>query len=168
MQVPFKNSYWVIDNKLLAGCVPTNFLFKKYEKIDCLLKFGIATIIDLRDDSFDSNFLNYKNFILTNNQNIEIINFKIKDFTCPSKELITQILNTIDAEIIKDRKIYIHCLGGIGRTGTIVACYLLRHKITNKQNILKYIEDLRKHSNCKKIKSPETKEQIEMVVNWKD
>ena len=74
MQVPFKNSYWVIDNKLLAGCVPTNFLFKKYEKIDCLLKFGIATIIDLRDDLFDSNFLNYKNFILTNNQYREQFN----------------------------------------------------------------------------------------------
>lgn len=167
MKIPFKNSCLVIENKLIEGCVPIDFAFKKYHKIDQLLKLDIDTIIDLRDNYLDFKLMNYRNYLQKNHKNIEVYNFKIKDFTCPSREIITEILDLIDLKINKGHKIYIHCLGGIGRTGTIIGSYKLRHKICNDKNILEYMQNLRLKNGCKKIKSPETNEQISMVVNWK-
>jgi predicted protein tyrosine phosphatase len=42
----------------------------------------------------------------------------IKDLSVPTERHMTRILNQINLFFKKDRPIYVHCLGGIGRTGT--------------------------------------------------
>ena len=49
---------------------------------------------------------------------------------------------------------------------TVVGCYLLRHGLANGKNVLDMIRDLRKDSEDSGRKSPETREQREMVVGW--
>jgi protein-tyrosine phosphatase len=44
--------------------------------------------------------------------------------------LMRRILDTIDAEIRDGRRIYVHCWGGVGRTGLVVGCYLVRKGMT--------------------------------------
>ena len=37
------------------------------------------------------------------------------------------ILDAIDAALDGGKTVYVHCWGGIGRTGTVVGCWLVRH-----------------------------------------
>ena len=38
-----------------------------------------------------------------------------------------QILDLVDDALGRDEPVYVHCFGGIGRTGTVVGCWLVRH-----------------------------------------
>ena len=45
-----------------------------------------------------------------------------------------------DAELQTGRKIYLHCWGGIGRTGTTVGCYLVRSGKTGEEALRQLAE----------------------------
>ncbi len=79
-----------------------------------------------------------------------------------------RILNQIDLVIAQKRPVYVHCLGGIGRTGTVVGCYLRRHGLADGKNVLEMIRKLRVTCEDAERRSPETKEQRVMVVGWGD
>ena len=57
----------------------------------------------------------------------------IPDTGNPKPAQVESILDTIDTAIAAGRRVYVHCWGGIGRTGTIVGCYLVRHGLTGDQ-----------------------------------
>ena len=59
--------------------------------------------------------------------------FAIIDRSIPMGEMMTTILDAIDKALIEGRNVYLHCWGGIGRTGTTVGCYLVRRGLTGKQ-----------------------------------
>ena len=40
---------------------------------------------------------------------------------------MSRILDDVDAALADGRTVYVHCWGGIGRTGTVVGCWLMRH-----------------------------------------
>jgi hypothetical protein len=88
----------------------------------------------------------------------------IKDLSVPTKRHMTRILNQIDLCIKHGKPVYVHCLGGIGRTGTVVGCYLVRHGLATGKNELDMIRDMRKDSEDSDRESPETGKQREMVV----
>ena len=53
--------------------------------------------------------------------------YGIPDRTCPSPATMTRILDRIDELLAAGEVVYVHCLAGIGRTGTVVGCWLVRH-----------------------------------------
>jgi protein-tyrosine phosphatase len=64
---------------------------------------------------------------------VERFNFPIPDFDVPSINLMKKILDTIDGQLERGHNVYVHCIGGIGRTGTTVACHLIRHGLTGEE-----------------------------------
>ncbi len=92
----------------------------------------------------------------------------IKDMTVPSQKEMTRILNQIDMCIKHDKSVFIHCLGGRGRTGTVVGCYLARHGIARGKQAIDKINELRRNTPDLALPSPETREQVEMVANWEE
>jgi protein-tyrosine phosphatase len=57
-------------------------------------------------------------------------------------------------------------LGGKGRTGTVVGCYLARHGYAAGNEVIKKIKELRKKTEDFSDPSPETGKQINMVIKW--
>jgi protein-tyrosine phosphatase len=65
------------------------------------------------------------------------------------------------------RKIYLHCWGGIGRTGTTVGCYLVRHGNTGEE-ALRQVGEWWKTVPKSQIHahSPETRAQADFILKW--
>ena len=164
MKTPITNSYWVIPDKLLAGEYPrnTNYNLSK-RKIHSLENAGIKIFIDLTDKT--DGLAKYDNFL----NKADYYNYPIIDVSVPAnKQLTTDILNRIDESLIQDKKVYLHCLGGVGRTGVIVGCYLKRLGYRN-YNVMDKLNEL--WSYCPKSAyraSPETQEQIDYILNWSE
>jgi len=62
--------------------------------------------------------------------------------------------------------VYVHCLGGIGRTGTVVGCYLVRHGLPGEE-ALEHLQNLRKETPDWWFQSPESSAQKNMILDWK-
>jgi protein-tyrosine phosphatase len=86
--------------------------------------------------------------------------FPIADWSCPASQEMSSILDTIDAAIAAGRTVYAHCRGGIGRTGTVVGCYLVRHGWPAGEALTQVAEW--------REGSPETEEQRRFVREWRE
>ena len=168
---PISESYWVEPGRLLAGEYPGHYDGEQARKrIDALIEAGFNTFIDLTRPNESSP---YFRILIEQSQAYDVkVNyqrFPIGDFGLPTIEQMISILDTIDNELQAGRKIYLHCWGGIGRTGTTVGCYLVRRGKTGEEALRQLAEWWREvpksqyHSH-----SPETYEQMEFVRNWED
>lgn len=61
---------------------------------------------------------------------------------------------------------YVHCWGGVGRTGTVVGCYLVRSGLSGDEALAR-IRQLRRNEATANRPSPETDEQRNMVRSWR-
>jgi hypothetical protein len=165
---PIPACYWVIPGRFLAGEYPRTMDPVASEKrLAALIESGIRVFIDLTQDV--DNLLPYAGLFseVSPNQEIKHERFPIKDRSIPeSPECTGNILDTIDAHLAAGRGVYLHCWGGIGRTGTVVGCWLGRHG-QNAQVALRYLGIL--WHPCSKSafrRSPETVEQEKYLMSW--
>jgi len=166
---PFENSYWVVPGRFLAGEYPRNKdRDSSLVKIRDIVHGGVNCFIDLtaKQDGLEP----YTDLLADfPDRKIAYRNFPIDDVSVPdSTQDMEDILDAIDAALNKDQTVYIHCWGGIGRTGVVVGCWLSRHGFMGFF-ALKKLEDL--WSDCPKSayrKSPETREQENYIVNWNE
>ncbi|MBI2334113.1 MAG: dual specificity protein phosphatase family protein, partial [Chloroflexi bacterium] len=95
--------------------------------------------------------------------------FAIRDHGVPSEQTMTLILDTIDAAIQSGSPVYVHCWGGVGRTGIVVGCYLVRHGMSAEKALerVNALYKTRPH-NYFLVRSPETEEQADFVRNWRE
>jgi protein tyrosine phosphatase len=175
MKTPFERSYWVVPGKLLAGYYPGDLDKDMMSyKLNGLLSAGISTVINLMEpdeinfygDMFDQYETHLTSLAQYHYIPVECVRFPIKDMGIPTEELMIQILDTIDHAYSLNKSVYVHCLGGVGRTGTVVGCYLIRHGMATSKNVLKTIASLMEKGRVFGYRSPQTFEQEAFVFNW--
>lgn len=167
--LPFPKSYWVISNKLIVGEIPASQTIEEsHKKLSGLVNININAVINLMEADEKNRsgelFYNYSEFL--NLHKIETHRFPIKDGSIPTVERMTEILNLIDEYNSKNKIVYVHCWGGVGRTGTVIGCYLKRHGIADNNNVLNQIDTLKINTPIASRMSPETIEQQDFVLSW--
>jgi len=169
IQRPIAESYWVVPDHFLAGEYPGHFDGEHArQRLDALIGAHFDTIVDLTRANETTPYLR----ILQEECNyygveVQHHRFAIGDFGLPTPEFMESILNMIDNSLQAGRKIYLHCWGGIGRTGTTVGCYLVRHGMSG-DDALRQLADWWRGVPKSRIhsQSPETSEQVEFIRAW--
>ena len=82
-----------------------------------------------------------------------------------AEKVMKEILDFIETEITEGRVVYLHCFRGLGRTGTVVGCYLIRNG-ADRCRITSVISNLRKGVAGDFRKSPENDFQMSFIDNW--
>jgi protein-tyrosine phosphatase len=169
--IPFERSYWVIPNRLLAGEIPSaRDEDESKTKLSSLMNANVNVIINLMKEDErnyrDELFFDYSNYL--NPENIVMHRMSITDLSIPNKSHMLRILDIIDEALNNNKVVYVHCWGGVGRTGTVVGCYLMRHGMANNANVIETIEYLKRTTSIAERESPETEEQQQFLRNWKE
>jgi protein-tyrosine phosphatase len=176
LEKPFDRSYWVVPHNLLAGCYPgSRDPDEASQRLQGLLNCGIRYVVNLMEehetDHSGNGFVPYENTLreIADGLAVDVyfIRHPIRDNGVPSTEQMVAILDTIDHAISSELSVYVHCWGGVGRTGSVVGCYLARHGIAKGQECLDKINELRRTNPTVQRNSPETIEQANMVLCWK-
>jgi hypothetical protein len=166
---PFPESYWVVPDKLLAGAYPGDFDPTRMRlKLTALLNFGFDTFFNLTaENELPAYYMTLKEEAALYNMQITHQRFSITDKGLPSPKNMYAILDSIDNALASGHKIYLHCWGGIGRTGTTVGCYLVRHGLSGQEAVVKLASLYRTAIQSKLHPiSPETQEQVNFIINW--
>ena len=163
---PIPDSYWVVPNRLLAGEYPGSYDSTRAQaRLAKFLDAGIRTFIDLTEDD---ELERYDTWLpeLARERGVECHHrrYAIRDMGVPDADLLARILGAIDEEIAAGRPVYVHCWAGVGRTGTIVGCWLVTQGASGKEAIRR-IAELRRGTPDGSRRSPETDEQRRLILD---
>ena len=168
LPTPIVNCYWVDPGRLLAGEYPRNpDDASSRRKLQALTDAGVSAFIDLTEEGELTRVDALKPYAQWLPNGIHR-RFPITDGSVPdSPELTTVILDAIDQDLAAGRTVYVHCWGGVGRTGLIVGCWLARHG-RRGGSALERLRQLwrRNPKSLRRPSSPERPEQEEYVRRW--
>jgi cell division cycle 14 len=122
---------WLIPNKLLAFASPsTTNMYHGYrvctaeELVPVFRDLGITTVIRLNGKTYEESIFR--------DAGIAHVDLFFQDGTCPSEEILHSFLKIVDQPGI----VALHCKAGLGRTGTLAGCYMIkRHGFTANEAI---------------------------------
>ena len=110
--------YWLIEGSL-AGCSRPGARGADLELDLAELKArGIGAILSLTEEPLGHGALA--------RQGLDGLHLPVDDFHAPTTRQMQIALSFIDNAVADNRAVAVHCLAGQGRTGTILAAYLLR------------------------------------------
>ena len=118
---PLHQSYFV-GGKLFAGEYPGDKYGELAEaKLKRMHHFGVRHFVDLTEEG---ELRPYQHLLPSGTT---YLRFPIRDVYVPnSVEAVHQLIDKMEYLTQQEGYTYIHCWGGVGRTGTIVACYEAR------------------------------------------
>ena len=170
---PIPNSYWVKPGRLAAGEYPGAVTPEAAAtKVRDLLRSGIDHLIDLTEtrDGLEPYAQIAEEEARSLGKTVVRENHPITDLSVPrTPEQMTTILDAIDNALDNDRTVYVHCWGGIGRTGTVVGCWLVRHGCTGEEALAQVADWWMGMAKARPGRSsPETYEQRQYVLGWRE
>jgi atypical dual specificity phosphatase len=116
------NFSWIIENQLAGVSYP-----RSEDAIALLQKLGVRALLSLSEESLSADLLR--------KYQLQREHLPLADFTAPTLEQVEQALAIIDGFLVHGLPVAVHCGAGLGRTGTILACYLVSQGSSAKDAI---------------------------------
>ena len=91
---------------------------------------------------------------------IDYLHISVQDYGAPSLEELDYVVNYISQQIDRTRPVMVHCSGGKGRTGIILAAYLIKKE--NDMTADNAISRLRRI----RVESIQSKDQEKIMFNY--
>lgn len=116
MNLSIPNFSFVYEDKV-AGSAHPGFGRDMAHSLAELRELGISAIVSLTETPLDSPLLEEFGF--------QYAHLPILDFTPPSLEQTVRAMEFVKENVGQGRAVLIHCTAGQGRTGTMLAAYLV-------------------------------------------
>jgi protein-tyrosine phosphatase len=169
---PTSSSYWVVPSLLLAGAYPGDSdPDERRRKMQALVDAGVRAFVNLMQED-ETNwagvpFVPYVDVAQQFCPNVVCVRHPIQDLSVPTASEMCDMLDTIDQHLESQKAVYVHCWGSVGRTGTVIGCWLLRHRLAEPSDVLDVLMQLRQQDRKRRNRmSPETGEQQRFVREW--
>ena len=168
------NCYWAQPHSLLAGEYPADRNPKRIPpKLAQYLDCGITAFLDLTEAHEDLRPYDGVLQPLAAARGVDCAyrRMPIVDVSTPhSPSLMRDILAQLDSWMGEDRRVYVHCWGGVGRTGTAIGCWLVERGMTGAQALQHlqqlWVTNMSAEKLAKSPQSPETHAQRNYVADW--
>ncbi|GAN33696.1 MAG: protein phosphatase [Candidatus Brocadia sp. AMX2] len=143
-----RNFSWVIQDEIAGMARPLSIV----ADLEFLKDNGIEAIVSLTELPLPKTLIEEFGF--------EYKHIPIADLTSPTQEQIEEFVTFVNGLIFSKKRIVVHCDAGIGRTGTMLACYL----VSKGYNAKKAIAEVRK----RRPGSIETMEQEDTIIKYEE
>jgi atypical dual specificity phosphatase len=122
------NFSWIIEKKLAGSGMPVNL-----PQLSWVAKNGIKSVITVRENPLPASWL------ANSGQKLEYMHLRVDDFCAPSLENLESAVLYIDQHIKEKKPVLVHCAAGKGRTGTVLAAYMMKqdHNLSSMEAINK-------------------------------
>ena len=94
---------------------------------------GVKSIVTIREEPLDENWINKINYL----------HVLSDDMGVPSFDDLKSSVDYIDKRIQNKEPVMVHCLAGLGRTGTILACYLIKYEKMSAIDAIQHVREKR-------------------------
>jgi len=107
------NFSWLIENKLAGSAIPTSI-----DEVQWAIEQGVKSIVTIREDPLNDDWV----------KDVNYLHVSSNDMGVPEFADLTYAIDFIHRRITNNEPVMVHCLAGMGRTGTILACYLIKYQ----------------------------------------
>ena len=127
---PYKFS-WLIENKLAGSGIPTSI-----NEVEWVIEQGVKSIVTIREEPLDDDWV----------KDINYLHVHSNDMGVPEFDDLVSTVDFIHTRITNNEPVMVHCLAGLGRTGTILACYLIKYQKMSADDAIQKIREERSGS----------------------
>jgi protein tyrosine phosphatase (PTP) superfamily phosphohydrolase (DUF442 family) len=122
---------WVIPDKLAASA-----RLMTPSQLAWIAKNGIKSVFTIRESPLEPTWF-------PTGCGIDYRHIKVENYGAPPVNVLNDAVDYIDIEIDNNKPVIVHCNGGSGRTGTILAAYLMKKESLTAEESVKKVKEIR-------------------------